>query len=169
MKFICPLSKKKYLYELRQQMGSWSDFGQGRFTGLILGNFFYITSHSNIEFHYGKIFIVKSRAIGFVTNCNGEAKVRVITLYGGIDPLSLLRNFVIISIVTLLGNLMDSGFVMPLAEYGFHVPSLVFSAAIGLMSMFVCWMLPYGHENMNDLWTLLETPRRLWADAEENT
>ena len=169
MTFICPLSKKRYLHELRQQMGSWHSFGSRRFTGLFLGNFFYITSHSEIEYHYGKIFIVKSRGIGFVTDCDGEALVRVVTLYGGIDPLSLLRNFVIISLLTWLLNVTgSSASAMPFVEYGFHVPAVVFSVLIGLMSLFTCWILPYGHENMDDLWHLLENPERFWAYAEES-
>ena len=50
---LSPMRKRKYLYELRQQMGSWSDFWQGRLTGRIIGNFFYLTKHSELEYHYG--------------------------------------------------------------------------------------------------------------------
>lgn len=170
MKFTSPLSKRTYLYELRQQMDEWSNFGQSRFTGFIIGNFFYITNHSSIDFFYGKIISFKSRAFGFVTACGDETLVRTITTYGDGDLISLIRNFVVWYFLSILVFTTGTGyfafelFSLPM----FAIQAAVIALMISFGSAVGCWWYENGRANMFDLRHFLENPKRFWADEEES-
>lgn len=160
MIYLSPISKRKYLYELRQQMGSWFDFGQSRFTGLIIGNFFYITNHSQYEWdrRYNN---PKCRATGFVTKCGDETLVHTITTYGDFDLISMIKWLPLTFLIVCTKRI-----------------SLPMPQAIGLafaISALACtivsigtWFTERGHDNMYELRKLLENPMRFWADAEES-
>lgn len=163
MKFICPLSKKKYLYELRQQLRPWTDFGQERYSGFVLGNFFCITHYSGLEMHYGKFFSSRNSAMGFVSKHGDETLVRAITTYGHFDLFCMIGWFLFSLLITFL---QGSSMSLPLPH--------IFLIAAGI-ALFIClasawghWMVEESRNNMLELRALLENPRPFWADTEES-
>lgn len=90
-----------YLYEMKQQMGSFTAFGTERLTGIIVGRFFSITYHSGHEFNR-RITNEKHRAIGFARPCEEGTKVSCIRLAGLTNPLSLIALFSLFFIVCLI-------------------------------------------------------------------
>lgn len=175
---VSPLKKRKYLYELRQQMGSWSDFGLSRFTGLILGNFFHITRHSDFEWdrRYGS---PKSRAIGFVTKAGDETQVWALCFYGDIDPITMIRNFVLWFLLTtfvfVIENIGAVGrgasivdlFSSILSHPQTYLYGVAFAFLLGLGTALGYWFTERGRQNMEELRSLLQNPMRFWADEEE--
>ena len=51
MKIHSEHSVDAYLYELRQNFGNSTDFGVERFTGLVLGKFFCVTTHRQTDYY----------------------------------------------------------------------------------------------------------------------
>lgn len=173
---LSPLNKRKYLYELRERMSPWSDFGLSRFTGLILGSFFYITNHSQFEWDR-RNGSPKCRAIGFVTKSGDETQVWAICTYGDIDPITMVRNFLIwfllvffiLTVETLgpvSGNIIDL-FSSILTNPQPYLCGAAFTVLVGLGTAIGCWWTERGRENMYELRILLENPMCLWEDGAE--
>lgn len=158
---VSPLNKRKYLYELRQQMGSWTDFGQERFSGLIIGNFFYITHHSQYEWDR-RYHNPKCRALGFVTNAGEETQIWAMCTYGEIDPISLLKWFPVFFLTCLTAASTVPISHLILLAVALDILCCTFNA-IGT------WFTSRGRDNMFELRALIENPKRFWADAEEDT
>jgi hypothetical protein len=101
MKVISKLSCSVYLYEMKQQLGSFSAFGTERFTGIIIGRFFSITYHSGHEFNR-RITNEKHRAIGFAWPCENGTEISCIRLAGMTNPLSLIGLFIFCNLICML-------------------------------------------------------------------
>ena len=159
MRYIVPLGKKHYLYELRQQMGSFTDFWSERFTGIILGNFIYVTHHAGHEWNR-RITNEKSRAIGFVMKHGDGCAVNVIFTRGYLELFWMIFYY-------LLGLPL-----MMLVSYGqwlsnIHIWALAFSVTMGITSYIQCWFTERGQNSMHALIDLLSDPVCLWSDTKE--
>lgn len=101
MKVESRLTCSVYLYEMKQQMGSFTAFGTERLTGIIIGRFFSVTYHSGHEFNR-RIPNEKHRAIGFARPSENGTKVSCIRLAGMTNPLSLIGWFCFCCLICLL-------------------------------------------------------------------
>lgn len=101
MKVISKLPCEVYLYEMKEHMGGFTEFGIERFTGIIIGRFFSITYHCGHEFNR-RITNEKHRAIGFVRSCENGTQVSCIRLAGMTNPLSLIGLFGFCFLICLL-------------------------------------------------------------------
>jgi hypothetical protein len=89
------LSKEAYLEEFRSQVkGNYFCFGEERFTGFVIGNFFSIAYHSGYEWNR-RYTNEKNRAIGFVRKNGAGCKVYAVRLRGYTNPLSLIILFAV--------------------------------------------------------------------------
>lgn len=140
-------------------MDSWFAFGKARFTGLVLGNFIYITSHAGYEWDR-RINNQKSRAIGFVTECDGGCRVSVITTRGYLDPVSILLWYLFGIFYFLAEG------ALPGNEAAVHIVVAACALLIGVSSFVGDWLTERGQNNMQELITLLRSPVRPWADAD---
>lgn len=103
MKYTSNLPYTVYLYEMKQQMSSFTEFGMERFTGTIIGGFFSITYHSGHEFNR-RVTNEKHRAIGFARPDGKGTKISCIRLAGLTNPLSLIGLFGFCFLLFLLGG-----------------------------------------------------------------
>lgn len=156
MRFVLPLEKKKYLRDLQSQMESWFSFGEPRFTGLVLGNFFYITRHAGYEWNR-RITNEKSRAIGFVTRHGEGCEVRVVFQWGYLEPVSLIWMYFLS-----LGLLQ----LRDVSSPTIHLLAAVIAVVTGAISAVQCWFTERGQECFDELLSLLYNPEILWEDSE---
>lgn len=89
MRFESQMTSNEYVSAMKGQMGSFTDFGSERFTGIIVGRFFSVTYHSGYEFNR-RITNEKHRAIGYVSPSGNGVKVNCIRLAGMTNPISLI-------------------------------------------------------------------------------
>ena len=101
MKISSALECAEYLYEMKEHLSAFTDFGIERFTGIILGRFFSVTYHSGHEFNR-RITNEKHRAIGFVRPCENGTQVYCIRLAGMTNPLSLIAIYTLFTVLVLL-------------------------------------------------------------------
>lgn len=129
MKIISKLSCDAYLYEMKQQMGSFSSFGMERFTGIIIGRFFSVTYHSGHEFNR-RITNEKHRAIGFVRSCDNKTEVSCVRLAGMTNPLSLLGLYLFCFLICLLRGGFDLALMpeMMIANIGISLIAALLTA-----------------------------------------
>ena len=160
MRIIVPIEKKRYLYELRQQMGSFSDLWSERFTGVFLGSFIYVTHHAGHEWNR-KITNEKSRAIGFVTRHGDGCVVNVILTRGYLDPWWMAMFFLFVVASFAIGS---RGEVDP----RMYKTAGVVTAVVGVSSYLQCWFTEQGQRGMMELRSLLQNPLRFWTDEEES-
>ena len=166
MRIVSPLEKEKYLHDLRCQMESWFAFGQPRFTGVVLGNFLYITHHAGYEWNR-RITNEKSRAIGFVTRYGDGCQVKLICFRGYLDPVSLVLNYLIYTVFVSLAVAMKTAVeVNPFVIPELHLFAAGLALFIGLISFAECWFTERGHESMTELLSLLRDPEPLWEKSE---
>lgn len=159
MRYIVPLEKKHYLHELRQQLGSLTDVFSERFTGIILGNFIYITHHAGYEWNR-RITSEMSHGIGFVTKHKEGCAVNVLFTRGCLDPLSMVFTYLFCLLVFFIkgyGQLDTEAFWL----------SATVTVACGLLSYFMCWVTERGQAGMFELYSLLQDPKRFWTDYDE--
>lgn len=136
MQIHSELECKKYLREMRRQLGSFSSWGDERFTGIIVGNFFWVTYHSGYEWNR-KFTNEKNRAYGFVRDCHGSTMVHCIRTKGYLDPISMVAMFAFLFciwcgigwFVFLTRNLMDymKEILLPLSVIGSFFGTLIAS------------------------------------------
>lgn len=103
MKYTSDLPYSIYLYEMKQQMSGFTEFGMERFTGTIIGGFFSITYHSGHEFNR-RITNEKHRAIGFARPNGKGTKISCIRLAGLTNPLSLIGMYCFCFLLFLIGG-----------------------------------------------------------------
>ena len=159
MRYIVPLEKKYYLRELSQQLeglfGGWSE----GFTGVILGNFIYVTHNAGFEWNR-RISNERSHAIGFVAKHKDGCSVNVVFTRGNLDPCSLVFTYLICIVLHLIagyGELHGDAYWI----------SAVATVVTGLITWFQCWFTERGQAGMYELRLLLQDPRRFWTDCEE--
>lgn len=160
MQIITSIERKKYLRELRGQTESWFAFGQRRFTGIVLGNFICITSHSGYEWDR-RFTCHKNRAIGFVKETDEGCKVSVITTAGFMDPISILLLY---GSYLFAFTYRSGQFTPDLTVHIFAIVSAVISAVI---SYVVDSCTQRGRESYDDLVVLLQNPVPVWEECEE--
>ena len=78
-----------YLYELRQSLGSPTDFGIERFTGIVLGRFFCISHHCDRQ-RNRRITAEQNTAIGYIRKTGESTAVSFITTKGELRPQFLI-------------------------------------------------------------------------------
>lgn len=88
------LPKEEYLKHMKSRMGSFWKWGDERFTGFFLGNFFYVTYHSGYEWNR-RITNEKNRAMGFILDRHGSTSVHFIRTRGYGDPFSVISLFLL--------------------------------------------------------------------------
>ena len=159
MRINSPMEKKKYLHDLRQQMESWFAFGETRFTGLVLGNFLYITHHAGFEWNR-RVTNEKSRAIGFVTRHGDGCEVHVICTRGLLDPVSLVLIYLLGLVYFAVRGMDMQASAIP------HILAALTAVITGVISAVQCWFTERGQESMTELLTLLYDPELLWEDSE---
>ena len=118
MKVISELQYDAYRSAMKEQMDRFTAFGMERFTGVVLGRFFYITYHSGHEFNR-RITNEKNRAIGIMSPSEHGTKVSAVQFAGYSDPVSIvvLYLFFLLCIYSLsLANGM--GFYVGMYAYG---------------------------------------------------
>ncbi len=162
MRLFTKLSAKQYIRCFRQQMGSFSSFGEERFTGFFVGCFFSVTYHSGWEWNR-KFTNEKNRAIGYVKDTAEGTEVRFLRLYGYSNPLSLVTLFLIgffAGLLTLSGA-DSSGDMTPKLLIGAlcGVCVMVFSA---LESAIVAYVTERGMYGGNILMAYLNNPADPW-------
>ena len=104
-----------YLYEMRQDMGSPTDFGVERFTGIMFGKFFCISHHCSYEWK-NRYTCQKNTAIGIVKDNNDGCDVQFFVTHGNLRPQWLIPVYAVILIVSLVLT----------APSGLHCNSLVY-------------------------------------------
>lgn len=106
MEILSTNTADEYLYELKENMGSSTDFGVERFTGLILGRFFCITHHCSFEWE-DSCTCQKNTAIGIVRDSVEGCTVKYFTTTGELRPQILIPVYLIAIIVSLVfaGNM----------------------------------------------------------------
>ena len=159
MRIIVPIERKRYLYELRQQMGSFSDFWSERFTGVFFGSFIYVTHHAGHEWNR-KITNEKSRAIGVVTKHGNGCAVNVILTRGYLDPWWMAVFF---CLFVALFAVASRGEVDP----QMYKTAGIVTAVLGVSSYLQCWFTEQGQRGMMELRSLLQNPLRFWPDEDE--
>ncbi len=160
MRFDASVKKKKYLRELRLQMESWFAFGQPRFTGLVLGSFFYITRHAGYEWNR-RVTNEKHRAIGFVTKQGERCAVHAVFIPGYLDPLSLVWYYLICMVIFWIYGLN------PWVHFVPNIIAVGVALLSGVISAVASCVTERGREAFDDLLTLLNDPVRFWAASEE--
>lgn len=85
-------SAQNYLQAMKQQMSGHFEFGQERFTGFLLGKFFYVTHHAGFEWNR-KITNQKNAAMGFVQQEETGCSVHFVRFRGLLCPLHFLSTF----------------------------------------------------------------------------
>jgi len=160
MRAVLSINKKYYLHELRQQLGSFSDLWSERFTGIILGNFIYVTHHAGFEWNR-RITNEKSRAIGFVTKHGDGCVVNVILSRGYLEPLWMSFFYLLGLLPAVLDSQVQAWHEIPRE---LHIWALVFSAIMGISSYIQCWFTERGQYSMRVLIDLLRDPVCLWSE-----
>jgi len=83
-----------YLKSMKEQFGSWSDFWSERFTGFIIGRFFYVCHYAGKEFNR-RVTDERHCAIGYVKPVGGKTSVSCLRFAGFSDPVSLVGIFLL--------------------------------------------------------------------------
>ena len=152
MKVISKLPFSVYLYEMKQQMGSFTAFGNERLTGIIIGRFFSITYHSGHEFNR-RITNEKHRAIGFVRPCEGGTQVSCIRLAGMTNPLSLICMFAFFFLVCLIRGGLEVALMPELL-----IIDAAFTFVVALTTAFTDSVTERGQEGSKMLTAFLMDP-----------
>ena len=159
MRYLVSMEKKRYLYELREQLGSFTDFFSERFTGVVWGGFIYITHHAGFEWNR-KITNEKSRAIGFVTKHGDGCAINVIFTRGFLDPWWMGIFYLLFLVLFWIKGADTMGSDV-------YWLSAVCSAVFCLVSYVQCWFTERGRDSMYELYWLLRNPSRFWVTTED--
>ena len=95
------LPYKRYLCELKANLGSIFSFGEERVAGTVIWRFFSITSHAGYEWNR-RITNEKQRAIGFAKPDGEGTKIYCIRLAGLTNPISLAALFLFCMAISLV-------------------------------------------------------------------
>ena len=152
MKILSQLPYSVYLYEMKQQMGSFTAFGTERLTGIVIGRFFSITYHSGHEFNR-RITNEKHRAIGFAWPCDTGTEVFCIRMAGYTNPLSLICLYSFCFLYCLLRG----GFELALMPE-LMIANAAITLIAALISAFVCSITERGQEGSKMLTAFLMDP-----------
>lgn len=115
-----------YLYELKENMGSSTDFGIERFTGVIWGRFFCVTHHCSYEWEY-RYTCQKNTAIGIVQDLADGCTVKYFTTTGELRPQMLIPIYLISIIVSLVfaGNMGIAAYLIGYCTLGAILDAII--------------------------------------------
>ena len=157
MKVISRLKCETYLYEMKEHMSGFTEFGIERFTGIILGRFFSITYHSGHEFNR-RITNEKHHAIGFARPSGDGTQIFCIRLAGMTKPLS---------IITMYGLLVFMVLLIEGAQFAFSPAMLtinaVLTAMVALGTAFADSITERGQEGSKMLTAFLIDPIEFYS------
>lgn len=102
MTILSHLDASTYLYELRQSLGSPTDYWNERFTGIVLGRFICITHHCGNYDWEQRFRFQTNTAIGIVKKASDGCIVRFITTKSILRPLWLIPAYLIVLLVDIL-------------------------------------------------------------------
>lgn len=113
MEILSTHTSDDYLYELKENMGSSTDFGIERFTGIIWGRFFCVTHHCSYEWEY-RCTCQKNTAIGIVQDSADGCTVKYFTTTGELRPQFLFPVYLITILVSLVfaGNMSIAAYII---------------------------------------------------------
>lgn len=154
MRIVSNKEKKEYLRAMRQNLDAWTNFGCDRFTGVVWGNFFYITHHTDWEWDR-RVTSAKHRAVGFVTSSEGGCTVRCLIFPGYTDPVSLVMLYLVGMLVFMLKGADIS---QPL----WHILSAVVVLVVSLTSCIPYLFVDRAQEGRKTLLDLLHDPVPVW-------
>ena len=152
MKLISTLPLDVYLYEMKQQMGSFTAFGLERLTGIVVGRFFSVTYHSGHEFNR-RITNEKHRAIGFARPCQEGTQIHCIRLAGMTNPLSIIGLYAFCFLICLLRG----GFELALMPE-MMIANAAITLVAALASAFLSSITERGQEGSKMLTAFLLDP-----------
>ena len=115
-----------YLYELRQAMGSPTDFGVERFTGIVFGKFFCVSHLCSYEWE-NRYTCQKNTAIGIVRDSNDGCDVQFFVTHGNLRPQWLIPVYAVILIVSLV---LTAPLLLSLQFIGIFTLAAILSAII---------------------------------------
>lgn len=128
MKLDLKLPCDVYLNQMRRNLSSFTDFGQERFTGFVIGRFFMIRHHADYEWNR-RITSETHSAMGFVMPNTVGTKVVCVRTAGALNPVSMLWLYCICLLVTLVrGFLLEATGVAMLIALIVTFVAAVFSA-----------------------------------------
>lgn len=130
MKILSTHNADDYLYELKENMGSSTDFGLERFTGVILGHFFCITHHCSFEWQ-DRCTCQKNTAIGVARDSVDGCTVKYFTTAGELRPQILIPIYLIAIILSLVfaGNMWIAAYMI-----GYFTLAVILTAIIEPMT-----------------------------------
>lgn len=119
MELFSPMNPKEYLTALSDTMGSFSAFGDERFTGFTVGKWFYVTHHAGYEWNR-KYTNQKNAALGYVEQTHDGSRVRFVCFKGALCPAQFLFLWTVVVAfyaIALLaaGILLPEAFVLAIA------------------------------------------------------
>ena len=132
------LPYKRYLCELKANLGSIFSLGEERVAGTVIWRFFSITSHAGHEWNR-RITNEKQRAIGFAKPDGDGTKIYCIRLAGLTNPISLVGLYLF-------------GILVFLAKGGFTLASGGLSSDIWWLCLVVT-LVTAGITALTDSWT----------------
>lgn len=109
MRLKSSLSRKEYLAAMKRRMGSFTDIGAERFTGIFVGSFFSVTHHAGYEYNR-RITNEKNSALGFVKQTAEGSEIRFIRLKGLTTPRALFTQLLVYFLAIFLLFIVE-GFV----------------------------------------------------------
>ena len=147
MKLFASRDVAEYLYALRDAMGSSTDFGVERFTGLVIGKFFCVTHHCGYDCGR-RVSHVKNTAIGYVKKVKDGSEICFITTKGDLRPQMLVPEWVISFLLSFLltGNAIFGWYL------SFHL------IVIAILSAIASWITEPGMSSWHNLLSLLKGP-----------
>lgn len=95
MKLETSVFKKDYLAGLKQSLSSPLRLGTERFTGIVLGSFFYVTYHAKYEWNR-RITSQTTTAMGFVRSTGYGCDVHYLRFRGQLAPHYVIFNLILI-------------------------------------------------------------------------
>ena len=103
MQIQTKFSPKEYMRALRGRLGSFTDFGCERFTGIVVGRFFSVTHHAGHEWNR-RITNERNSAVGYVKETPDGAKVCCLRQKGWTTPQALLLMLTMCVVILLIAS-----------------------------------------------------------------
>ena len=100
MRYGTTMHPKEYLRHMKERMGSRLDIWSERFTGILMGRFFYVTHHAGYEWNR-RITNKKNAALGYVKETENGCEIRFLHFQGVLCPQYLIP-WLLISVVLLV-------------------------------------------------------------------
>ena len=143
---------KQYCLALKEQMESHFNFGEERFTGLILGRFFYVTHHCHHEWNR-RITAEKNTAVGMIKATNEGSLITFVNLPGMLRPQSFLFLLILYFVVCIVSYSPRHGNVA--LSLGV---SLIITTITAVISAFVDCFTANGQAGRQSLLSLMADP-----------